>query len=83
MRCDGVMCVSEAGLVLSVEADETALVEMRGAARRVPLIVVTSAGDTVLPGDWLLVQTGLAVARITAAEAAERNLLSRGGVDDA
>jgi len=67
------MCLSEAALVLSVEADETALVDLRGAARTVPLILVTSAGETVSPGDWLLVQTGLAVARITAAEAAERN----------
>jgi hydrogenase maturation factor len=83
VRCDGVMCVSEAALVLGVEAGETALVELRGAARRVPLILVTSAGATVVPGDWLLVQTGLAVGRITAAEAAEHKLLSQRGVDDA
>jgi hydrogenase maturation factor len=75
------MCVSEAGLVLSVQADESALVDLRGAARRVPLIVVTSAGETVRPGDWLLVQTGLAVARISAAEAAEHNAFRAKGVD--
>ena len=75
------MCVSEAGLVLSVQGDESALVDLRGVARRVPLIVVASAGETVRPGDWLLVQTGLAVALITAAEAAERNAFRAKGVD--
>jgi hydrogenase maturation factor len=64
------MCVSEAGLVLAVEGDETALVSVGGFERRVPLIVVTGAGETVTPGDWLLIHTGLAVARITADEAA-------------
>ena len=67
--------------MLSVEADESALVDLRGAARRVPLILVTSAGENVRPGDWLLVQTGLAVARITAAEAAEYNAFRAKGVD--
>jgi hydrogenase maturation factor len=74
------MCVSEAGLVLAVEGDEVALVSVAGSERRVPLIVVTGAcrrelasgagdGETVAPGDWLLIHTGLAVARITAEEA--------------
>jgi hydrogenase expression/formation protein HypC len=75
------MCVSEAARVLSVQGDESALVDLRGAARRVPLIVVTSSGVTVRPGDWLLVQTGLAVARISAAEAAEHNAFRAKGVD--
>jgi hydrogenase expression/formation protein HypC len=64
------MCVSEAGLVLAVEGDETALVSVAGSERRVPLIVVAGDGETVAPGDWLLIHTGLAVARITAEEAA-------------
>jgi hydrogenase expression/formation protein HypC len=64
------MCVSEAGLVVSVEADETALCSVNGARRRVPLIILTAAGETVAPGDWLLIHTGLAVARLTADEAA-------------
>jgi len=67
------MCVSEAALVIAVEGDETALVQLRGAPRRVPIVLVTSAGETVAAGDWLLVQTGLAVARLTASEAAQRN----------
>jgi hydrogenase maturation factor len=67
------MCVGEAALVLSVEGDEVALVALRRGPRRVPLVVVTASGETVAPGDWLLVQTGLAIARISAAEAADRN----------
>jgi hydrogenase assembly chaperone HypC/HupF len=65
------MCVAEPALVLAVEA-ETARVDVRGHVRRVPLIVVTSGGESVGPGDWLLVQTGLAVAKITEAEARDR-----------
>ncbi|MGE5828022.1 MAG: HypC/HybG/HupF family hydrogenase formation chaperone [Micromonosporaceae bacterium] len=67
------MCVGEAAQVLSVEGDEVALVALHRGPRRVPLVAVTAAGETVAPGDWLLVQTGLAVARISAAEAADRN----------
>jgi hydrogenase expression/formation protein HypC len=74
------MCVSEAGLVLAVEGDEAALVSVAGSERRVPLIVVTGAGETVAPGDWLLIHTGLAVARITAEEAAfYHSFLPQGG----
>jgi hydrogenase maturation factor len=62
------MCVSEAGLVWQVEGDETALVSVSGSERRVPLIVLTADGETVAPGDWLLIHTGLAVARLTADE---------------
>jgi hydrogenase expression/formation protein HypC len=75
------MCVSEAALVLSVEEDEAALGDFRGSPRRVPLILITSAGEKVVPGDWLLVHTGLAVARISAAEAADYQALRQRGVD--
>lgn len=75
------MCISEAALVLSVDGDEAALVELRGSPRRVPLVLITSAGDTVSPGDWLLVQTGLAVARISADQAADYDALRQLGAD--
>jgi hydrogenase expression/formation protein HypC len=64
------MCLSEAARVLDVDA-EYAVVELRGALRRVPLVLLTFAGEVVTPGDWLLLHTGLAVARLTATEAAE------------
>ena len=66
------MCLSEAARVLEVDGD-SAVVELRGAPRRVPLVLLTFAGEAVVPGDWLLLHTGLAVARVTAAEAAEVN----------
>jgi len=66
------MCLAEPALVRAVEPDDTAWVDLRGVTRRVPLVVVTSSGATVAPGDWLLVQTGLAVAQITADEARNR-----------
>jgi hydrogenase expression/formation protein HypC len=67
------MCVAEPAQVLRVDG-EMAEADVRGVTRRVPLILLESA---VSPGDWLLVHTGLAVARITAAEAhAQLTLLS-------
>jgi hydrogenase assembly chaperone HypC/HupF len=73
------MCVSEPALVLAVD-DGMARVEIRGVIRTVPLTVVTSSGASVAPGDFLLVQTGLAVATLDAREAAERILFLRQGV---
>jgi hydrogenase expression/formation protein HypC len=75
------MCVSEVARVVSVEGDEAALVDLRGSQRRVPLILITSTGEKVGPGDWLLVQTGLAVARISADEASEYRARQQRGVD--
>jgi hydrogenase maturation factor len=77
------MCTSEAALVLSVEGDEAALVDLRGSPQRVPLILVTSAGEKVVPGDWLLVSTGLAITRISEAEAIEYRTIREPGVDNA
>jgi hydrogenase expression/formation protein HypC len=68
------MCVSEAGRVLEVDGD-SAVVDVRGARRHVPLVMLTFAGEAVRPGDWLLLHTGLAVARICASEAAEVNAI--------
>jgi hydrogenase expression/formation protein HypC len=68
------MCLSEAAWVLEVDGD-SAVVDLRGAHRRVPLVMLTFAGEVVTPGDWLLLHTGLAVARVTATEAAEVNAI--------
>jgi hydrogenase assembly chaperone HypC/HupF len=66
------MCVAEAAQVLAV-ADGMASVSMRGGrVLSVPLTVVESLGIVVTPGDFLLVHTGLAVAVLTAQEAAEQ-----------
>jgi hydrogenase assembly chaperone HypC/HupF len=72
------VCIGQAAQVIDVERDEVALVRVRGRTRRVPLVLLTSAGETVRPGDWLLVQTGLAIARISADRAAEHIALLPG-----
>jgi hydrogenase assembly chaperone HypC/HupF len=72
------MCVSQQGIVVAV-ADGKALVSIGDVIREVPLTVLASQGIDVSPGDFLLVHTGLAVAVLTAEEAAEqRSFLSQG-----
>jgi hydrogenase assembly chaperone HypC/HupF len=74
------MCVSESGVVESV-ADGLARVAIRGVVRDVPLTILAAQGIEVSPGDIVLVHTGLAVAVLTAEEAAERVVfLSQGAV---
>lgn len=75
------MCLSYPARVVSLEDVDVAIVDIRGTHRRVPLVVVVADGTTVAPGDWLLVQTGLAVAQISPAEAAQRLALIEQGVD--
>jgi hydrogenase assembly chaperone HypC/HupF len=72
------MCLSEAACVVEVDGD-SAVVDLRGVHRRVPLVLLTFAGEVVRPGDWLLLHTGLAVARISATEAAEVNAIRHQG----
>jgi hydrogenase expression/formation protein HypC len=72
------MCLSEAACVVEVDGD-SAVVDLRGAHRRVPLVMLTFAGEVITPGDWLLLHTGLAVARISATEAAEVNAIRHQG----
>lgn len=72
------MCLSEAAFVVEVDGD-SAVVDLRGAHRTVPLVMLTFAGEVVTPGDWLLLHTGLAVARISATEAAEVNAIRHQG----
>ena len=76
------MCLSEAACVVEVEGD-SAVVDLRGARRRVPLVMLTFAGEVITAGDWLLLHTGLAVARISATEAAEVNAIRHQGAPHA
>jgi hydrogenase assembly chaperone HypC/HupF len=77
------MCVAEAAQVLGV-ADGMASVLVRGGrVQSVPLTVIESLGIVVTPGDFVLVHTGLAVAVLTAQEAAEQaSFLSDGAAHD-
>lgn len=66
------MCVSEAGRVLTADAD-AALVEidLDGVRRRVSSAPLVLAGTDVQPGDWLLVHTGMAVRKLDEGDARE------------
>jgi hydrogenase expression/formation protein HypC len=65
------MGLSSPGRVVSMESDQVGIVDIEGARLRVRLGLLTSAGTRVAVGDWLLVQLGLAVAALDAAEASE------------
>jgi hydrogenase assembly chaperone HypC/HupF len=68
------MCLACPGLVRRVVDATTAEVTVRG--RRRPVVLLTlDAGPPPRPGDWLLVQSGLAIQRLTPHEAHERQRL--------
>jgi hydrogenase expression/formation protein HypC len=66
------MCVSYPACVLALEDGDTALVEVRGGHQR--RVVLLGTGP-VAPGDWLVVHSGIALARIDADEARLRQQL--------
>jgi hydrogenase assembly chaperone HypC/HupF len=63
--------LSSPGRVVSLESDQVGIVDIGGVRTRVRLGLLTSGGTRVGIGDWLLVQLGLAVAALDAAEASE------------
>lgn len=64
------MCIAYPVRVVAVDGDGVALAELSGRPRRVLLTLL--AGDRVDVGDWLLVQSGFALSRLEADEAAQR-----------
>ena len=73
------MCLTEPSRVVALdEGGRVASVGEGDRAQRVLLAVLTADGVRVAVGDWLLVNAGVAVARIDAGEAAElRDLVHR------
>jgi hydrogenase assembly chaperone HypC/HupF len=69
-----VMCLAYPARVRSVADAATAEVTVRGRTRSVVLLAL-DAGGPIRPGDWLLVQSGLAIQRLSAHEAHERQRL--------
>jgi hydrogenase expression/formation protein HypC len=63
--------LSSPGQVVSLESDQIGIVDVGGVRIRVRLGLLTSGGTRIGIGDWLLVQLGLAVAALDAAEASE------------
>jgi hydrogenase maturation factor len=64
------MCVTRVGEVRASDG-EVAVVTVDGRDRDVPLVVLGDEAASVVPGDRLLLHTGLAVRRLGAREAAE------------
>lgn len=62
------MCLGTVGLVLAVEADKT--VEVHAGGRDISASLLAFS-ETVAPGDWVLVHSGIVLARLTEQEARE------------
>jgi hydrogenase assembly chaperone HypC/HupF len=70
------MCMAAPAQVIAVSNDgTTADVVVRGREQQVLLAVLDEATRPVDAGDWLLVHSGLALARIDATDAATRTHL--------
>ncbi|MDF1596354.1 MAG: HypC/HybG/HupF family hydrogenase formation chaperone [Acidimicrobiia bacterium] len=65
------MCLSRLARIEAVDADGSRAVGVsEGRTVSLSLAVLTLAGEVIIPGDWVLVATGLAVRRLTDEEAA-------------
>ncbi len=64
------MCVTRVGEVQASDG-AVAVVAVDGRERDVPLVALGDEAAAVLPGEWLLLHTGLAVRRLDPREAAE------------
>jgi hydrogenase expression/formation protein HypC len=72
------MCVAVPARVTGVDADGTATVLAQG--REVAVTLLAMPDEPVRPGDWLLVHSGIALARIDEHEAvARQQLITRTG----
>ena len=65
------MCLGELAEVIDV-GTENAMVSGDGRTRTVSLLTLT---DPVTPGDWVVIHSGFALARLTAEEAREATAL--------
>jgi len=64
------MCLAYPAQVVSIE-DGVAIAEAQGRLQRIILLALEA--NLPVPGDWLLVQSGLALAPLPEEEAARRN----------
>jgi hydrogenase assembly chaperone HypC/HupF len=68
------MCLAYPVQVVAVE-DQIAIVQVQGRLSRVVLLALQA--DLPVPGDWLLVQSGLAVSKLDEDDAVQRIQLQR------
>lgn len=71
------MCLGELGEVVQVRAPAEADVRVGTRTLTVSLLTLTGAEEPA-PGDWLLVHSGYALARLTAEEAADAERIREG-----
>ena len=78
------MCISLPALVIEVDPSRSeALVKIGDSHRRVSLAVLTLEGESIVAGDWVLVNAGLALERVDEAEAKEyASWFGETGLDD-
>ncbi|MDN4475787.1 HypC/HybG/HupF family hydrogenase formation chaperone [Demequina sp. SYSU T00192] len=63
------MCLGTIAQVIEVHADGRAVVEDHG--KRQLVLEMTVSDDDITPGDWVVVQSGFALERISEKEALE------------
>jgi hydrogenase expression/formation protein HypC len=69
------MCLGELAEVIEASTPTEALVTAGGRTRKVSLLTLTAAPE---PGDWVVVHSGFALARLTPEEAREARELRSG-----
>ena len=75
------MCLANPAQVLTVDGDGTAQVQLPDRTQRV-LLAVLDDEHPIAVGDWLLVQSGIALARLDESDvAARRGLLDAPNID--
>src|ERR1051326_4917021 len=70
MRGDD-MCLAIPGRIVEIVDEELQLakVDVSGVRRNINISLVNGDGETVQPGDWVLIHVGFALSRIDEAEA--------------
>jgi hydrogenase expression/formation protein HypC len=74
------MCLAIPGRIVAVvdEANRLAQVDVAGVQRTVNIGLLDAHGDSVVPGDWVLIHVGFALSRVDEAEVEATLALLRG-----
>jgi hydrogenase expression/formation protein HypC len=78
------MCLAIPGQIIELVDEENRLakVDVAGVRRNVNIGLLDLDGESVGPGDWVLIHVGFAISQVDAEEArATRELLERMGAD--
>ncbi len=62
------MCLSVIARVLKIMEDDEAIAELGGVRKQISLGLMA---DQILPGDWVLIHTGYAIAKVDEEKAKE------------